>query len=263
MIESYYSATPAGLSPADFAHGPWSTEMQHGRLLGGLAARAAEAAAAGLEGGLSGWRGARLTVDLFRVAPMAPVVAHTEIQRSGGKVRVIDVTLTVEAKAVVAARALFLREGGEPPGQIWQPDRTSWPDPASCEPPEPMEGREVDERWHVRVAGGAFATAERSRLWTRETVALVDGEETTPFVRAAISGDLASPLANSGDEGVHYINGDYSVFLARYPQGEWVGVEVSDHLSADGIAVGSANLVDERGPFGSSVATAVARPPLA
>lgn len=263
MTESYFTASADGLAPSDFAHGPWSTEMHHGRLLGGLAARAAELAAAELDGGLDGWRGARLTVDLFRAAPMEPVQSSATVLRQGGKVRVIDVVLTVAGHEVAAARSLFLREGHQPPGQIWQPERSAWPAPEDCPRPEPRDGREPDERWHIRVAGGGFDTSDQARLWTEETVNLVDDEPLSPFVRAAISADLASPLANSGDEGVHYINGDYTLLLSRYPTGTWVGVEVTDHHAADGIAVGSARLVDLDGPFATSVATAISRPPLA
>ena len=65
-----------------------------------------------------------------------------------------------------------------------------------------------------------------------------------------VSGDIACPLANSSDEGLHYINGDYTMLIGRYPVGQWVGLEVAQQLGADGISMASCTLVDETGPFG-------------
>ena len=114
----------------------------------------------------------------------------------------------------------------------------------------------------MRIASGGFTTGERAHVWTRETARLVEGEDLSPFVRAAVSADLVSPLANGSDLGVSYINGDYAMALGRYPVGDWVGVEAAQHIAADGIALGSCTLYDLQGPFGTSTATALANPPL-
>jgi hypothetical protein len=52
------------------------------------------------------------------------------------------------------------------------------------------------------------------------------------------------------------------MLLARYPVGEWVGLEVSEQLDADGISIGAATLVDARGPFATSGGASLARPPM-
>ena len=85
----------------------------------------------------------------------------------------------------------------------------------------------------------------------------------TPIVRAAVSGDIACPLANSSDQGLYYINADYTMLLARYPVGDWIGLEVERQLQADGISIASATLVDRLGSFATSGGTSLARPPLA
>ena len=87
----------------------------------------------------------------------------------------------------------------------------------------------------------------KPRIWTRETTRLVDDEPVSPFVRTALSGDIACPLANSSDQGLHYINADYTMLIGRYPVGEWVGLEVTQQIDADGISMGSATLVDATG----------------
>jgi len=110
--------------------------------------------------------------------------------------------------------------------------------------------------------GGGFGTGDQSRVWTRETTRLVDDEDLSPFVRTALSGDIACPLANSSDDGLHYINADYTMLIGRYPVGEWVGLEVAQQIDADGISMGSATLVDSTGPFATSGGVSLARPPM-
>jgi hypothetical protein len=90
----------------------------------------------------------------------------------------------------------------------------------------------------------------------------VDGEALSAFVRAAVSADMASPLANASDDGLHYINADYSLAMARQPIGEWIGLEVAQQLAEAGLSVGACTLYDLHGPFGTSTASALANPPL-
>ena len=97
------------------------------------------------------------------------------------------------------------------------------------------------------------------RSWLREPWALVDGEPLTPYVRAVIAADVSNPLSNWGDEGLQYINADLTVHLARAPVGEWIGLEVTDHLDHGGISVGQTRLHDATGPFGNVAVTGVAQ----
>ncbi len=234
--------------------------MLHGRLLGGIAARALE-----MELGEDGWRAARLTVDLFRPSAMAPVQIETRVVRNGRKIRLADAIATCEGHEVGRVTGLFLAEGHEPPGEIWRPERSEWPDPETLPDREPPEGSDQDadtDGWLFRTVEGGMGTGERSRVWTKDTVDLVDDEPMSPLVRAAVSGDIACPLANSGTEGVHYINADYTMLLARYPVGDWVGVEVAEQMDSTGIALASATMVDSEGPFATSSGVSISRPPL-
>ena len=167
---------------------------------------------------------------------------------------------------------LFVVEGNEPPGTIWKPERSSWPDPESLPDPQSLNdpadpgdgatGEAEHDGWLFRTVEGGMGTGKRSRVWTNDTLSLVDGEAMSPLVRAAASGDIACPLANSGTEGIHYINADYTMLLARYPRGEWVGLEVAQQIDSDGIALASATLVDVEGPVATSGGASISRPPL-
>ncbi len=238
------------------SHAPWSTDMLHGRLIGGLAARAAENAV-----GTSDRRIARLTVDLFRPAGITPVQLITATIRKGRRIEVVDVTVSSGGQDVARASALILATSAEPPGNIWQPERSTWPDPATMSGVVDG-GAHPDDGWLVHEVEGGFGTGRRTRVWTNDTRPLVDDEPMSSLVRAAVSGDLACPLANSSDDGLRYINADYTLVLGRYPVGTWVGLEVAQQIAADGIALASCTLVDTHGPFATSTGSSVTTGPL-
>jgi len=103
-----------------------------------------------------------------------------------------------------------------------------------------------------------WMSKERSRVWTRETRPLVEGEPLTPFTRAALAAEFVSPLTHMGTEGLHFINADYTLCLSRLPKGDLIGLESNGHLSDEGVAVGQCTIYDESGPIGFGAVTAVA-----
>ena len=128
VTDSYFQSVGSGVVPLPHAHAPWGDDMLHGRLLGGLAARALEA-----EHGAPGWRAARLTVDLFRPAAMALVEIDVRPVRAGRRIKVTDALMRCDGHDVGRATAVFLAESEEPPGRIWRPQPEPWPDPDSIE----------------------------------------------------------------------------------------------------------------------------------
>lgn len=256
MSGFYFEETEDGFVPSALARGPWSPDMLHGRLLGGLAARALEA-----EYGDAGWRAARLTVDLFRPAAMAPVQISLQPVRQGRKVRVIDAAITCDGHDVGRVSAVFLVTSDDPPGSIWRPDHEAWPDPETVTS-DGTTGSAEHNGWLFRVVDGGMGTGERSRVWTNDTVELVAGEAMSPLVRAAVSGDIACPLVNFSDQGLHYINADYTMLLGRYPVGDWIGVASTEQIQEGGISMAMATMYDADGPFATSGGSSLTRPPL-
>jgi len=257
MTDAYFALTNDGFAPEPRAHGPWAEDMMHGRLLGGLAARELESEFGGV-----GWRASRLTVDLFRPAAIDTVTIATSPVRQGRKVRVADALISCGGHDVGRVTAVFLVTADQPPGKIWQPDHGAWPDPETIESQDDLTGANEVDGWLFRTVAGGMGSGEQSRIWTNDTVALVDGEAMSPLARAAVSGDIACPLANAGTDGLHYINADYTMMLARYPEGAWVGIEVTEQVQANGIAIASSTLRDQYGPFATSGGTSLVRPPL-
>jgi len=225
--------------------------MLHGRLLAGLAARAAEAT-----GDDPALRLARLTVDMFRTPPMSALQLATRTLRDGRRVRVVDVSIRSIDVEVARASALLLRAGPHPAGATWRAPGWDAPLPDALPPPGEIE---IGGGWDVRLlTPGGFFTQERKRVWSRDRWQLVSGEEPSPIVRAALAADLPNPLANSGAEGLPFINADLTLVLGRPPDSEWIGLEVADHLGHDGIAVGSCTMYDIAGAIGWSSVCAIA-----
>ena len=255
-IVTYFTAVDGGFEPTEAAVGPWAPDMLHGRFFGGLATRALEA-----EFVDDGWRIARLTVDLFRPAGFDIVEVRTQVVREGRRIKVADAVVSVGGTDVASTRAIVLAEGSPPPGDIWQPEPWVSAHPETLPRIEHDDGPSpVEQAWDLRVAEGGVRSSERSRVWTNDSGFLLEGEPLSPVVRAALSSDLASPLSNGSDAGIGYINGDYTLAMARYPVGPWIALETTTHLAADGIALGASTMYDLEGPFGTSTTTALANP---
>ncbi|MDG2261547.1 MAG: thioesterase family protein [Actinomycetota bacterium] len=257
MTKSYFTIEERGFMPGEQAAGPWSPDMLHGRFVGGLAAREIER-----EFVEDGWRVSRLTVDMFRPGGIELVTISPRLIRSGRRIKVVDVSITAGDHTIGGVRAVILAEGEEPEGDVWHAPMWESPDPETLGGIPEADAAVQSSVWEFRVHQGGIRSGDRSRVWTNDHGALVDGESMSPLVRAAVSADLASPLANGNDDGVAYINADYTLAMARYPVGAWIGHEATTHLANSGIAVGATTMYDEEGPFATSTTTALVNPGL-
>jgi acyl-CoA thioesterase superfamily protein/acyl-Coa thioesterase superfamily protein len=248
--EAFFTPDGDELIPAPHARGPWAPDMLHGRLLGGLMARAIER-----EHADDGLRFARLTVDLFRNSALVPIRVTTDRVRDGRRIRVVDAVAHGPDGPVARASALLLRRGEQPSGEIWV--APEWDAPGPEDLGAPLEGVVFDLR--LEPAGFAGLTGgERRRAWLREVHELVAGEALSPFVRVALAADFVSPMSNFGSAGLGFINADYTLSLSRLPLGDAIGFKTTGHLSDEGVAAGQCTLYDTAGAIGFCVVSAVA-----
>jgi hypothetical protein len=263
--EGFFHADGDTLVPAEFATSPWG-QVLHGRLIGGLAARAGEQARAADPELLV----SRLTVDMFRSAALAPLRVTVRPVRAGRRIQVLEVSVEQDDGLIGQGKLVLLRRSEQPLGAL--PPAPAWAAPAPPElgpPAPPAPGRRWSPAWEVwRMPGpqgpdspgpgGALAGG----IWIRETHPLITGEPLTPLVRVAMAADMVSPVTNSSDQGLGFINADYTIYLGREPEGEYVGIQPSGHVSERGVAAGQGVLHDERGATGFVTTTAVANPPM-
>ena len=205
---------------------------------------------------------ARLTADLYRLPDLAPITVSTRMVRQGGRIKVIEAELFSGGVSSARASCQLLRRSQQPEASVWA--QTGWdaaPPDQVAPPPKPFT-----DKWEMRpilppgaiVANDLRAPGPR-RTWLREVRPLVGGEPYTPFSRVATGVDYTSPIANGSETGLDFINSDVTLYLHRQPVGEWIGYEVVDHQSAEGIALGHCRLHDIEGPIGFSSCAALAQ----
>lgn len=73
-----------------------------------------------------------------------------------------------------------------------------------------------------------------------------------------MAGDITASIANWGSKALQFINADYTLTLTRLPEGDHIGLASLTHHSHDGVASGSAVLVDTAGPIGTGLSVAIA-----
>lgn len=203
-------------------------------------------------------RPARVTVDLFRSAAMAPCEVSSQVVRRGSRICVVDAVLTQEGEPVARASAVFLRPSESPTGQVWEPQDRPAPPPTDVVPPSdqprvPFFHSEAGWSQSFRE----HQNGSRKTAWNT-AIAIVQGEQVTPFQGVTSTADAGGMVTNWGSNGVEHINTDITVTFAREPAGLEVGLQAVDRVEHDGIAVGTATLFDRAGTLGSVVVTSLA-----
>ena len=259
----YFLRDESHYVPTEIARGGWGPSIS-GHVVGGLLAAAVERAVDDPQ-----LQPARLTVDLPAPTALEPVEVHTRVQHERRRLRLVEAVLIQHGTAVARGSALFLRRGAQPDGQVWS-------HPVQM-PRLPIEEDGTHPSLFMRTYGwGAGVqnpdpewadTSGQKYTWLQETRALIDGETLSAFTRAAMAADVTAAIANWGTNALQFINVDYTLTLSRPPEGPHIGLAALTHYSHDGVATGSAVLLDHKGPVGSGVSSAIAhsgfRPPSA
>ncbi len=261
-LDAFFRVDGDAMVPTWLASSPWGPVL-HGRMTGGLAARAAEQVLAEDPDLIC----TRLTIDMFKSAPLAPMQVSTKTVRSGRRIRIIEVTVEQDGTAIGQGKFVLLRRAEQPEGVFRETPGWIAPAPGrELGPPIRNDGPGLDgategHRWtapHQSWRVNGRSGPESAGTWVRDVYPLVAGEELTPLVRLGLAGDLASPEANSSSRGLHFINADYTIYLGRELQGEYIGLQPYGHVSERGVAVGQCVVHDENGPVGFIATTALA-----
>lgn len=239
--------------PTKASTGPWDPKSLHGRVVIGLLAHAIES-----RHGAPDLVPARLTVDMYRLPGFDPVEVTTRMVRDGRRIKVVDAEFFSGGISMGRATCQLLLRTQTPDGKVWTPPDWDVPKPEAIDVPTDRRSA-LGGMWEMRPITGFMGTVGPRRLWMREVRELVGGIALTPFVRAALASDFASPFANAGSEGLHYINSDVTLYMHREPRGEWIGFEVTNHQATDGIAIGECFAYDVDGAIGTASVCALAQ----
>jgi len=250
----YFLRDESHYLPTEITRGGWGPSIS-GHVVGGLLGWAVERAVDDPQ-----LQPARLTVDLPAPTALEPIEVHTRVQHDRRRLRLVEAVLIQRGAPVARGTALFLRRGPQPDGDVWSPSVQM--------PPLPLEDDGTHPSLFMRTYGWGAGiqnpdpewanTSGPKYTWLHETRPLIDDDPMTPFTRAAMAADITASIANWGTQGLQFINADYTLTLSRLPEGPHIGLASLTHYSHDGVATGSAVLVDHKGPIGSGASVSIA-----
>jgi hypothetical protein len=227
----------------EHTRGPWDAGSQHAGPPAALLGRAVEGTAP------PGMRVARLTFDIARPVPIAPLEVTAAVVREGRSVVVVEATIP----RYMRCTALLIRAS-----QDAAPETAGAPTPtfagAEGKPFFPVPyGVGYHTAMEVRFVAGSFVDPGPATAWMRMRLPLVDGEQPSPLTRVLVAADSGNGVSNVLDfQRYLFVNADLSVHLFRYPSGEWICLQAVTSIDGTGIGLADTALFDEQGQIGRS-----------
>lgn len=248
MSDAIFERNGDAWVPTSAAHGPWGTTL-HGGAPAALLAQCLDAVTT-KPGPL-----ARLTLDLFRPVPRAPLEVTVRPLRTGRRLAVHEAVLRSAGKELVRAVAVHgdeqpLPEPIDPPPCPLPPlehvAETSLAGSFAAGPGVRSRPRGDDGLHHrllIRRAEGIPGSG-RASAWLRLPLDLAPGVPLTPVGHLAACADFANGLSQRvlATEGgsVGFINADISLHLLREPAPGPVAMVARNEVCAAGRALVSA-----------------------
>lgn len=236
------------------AAGPWDRRMQHGSAPSALVTWAAERIPTQVAMNI-----ARVTIDLMRPVPVAPLTIESKVLREGRKIQLCAVKLLADGVQVVGATVLKIKQQSQPlPDDVRElPVTLPSPEDSLVEDghgaTSPFAGMVS-----MRAARGRFGQAGAGAIWFRLDHQLVEGEAVSQAMRAVVAADFSNGTASTLDFRTWtYINADLSVNLARQPVGDWILLDGESWIGPDGAGLAMSRLADRQGYFGRAVQSLV------
>jgi acyl-CoA thioesterase len=254
------------LVPQPLSKGPWYEGTLHGSAMLAAMARAADQHPTDVPRQV-----VRLTVDMLRAAPMSPLRLETTTVRAGKSIDHVDVAMFAGDELCVRASALRVRLT-----ELEVDDAASHEEPPSPPHPDleltPPFDRPGAEEPAFHHAIDVHADVATSTVWFRLMAPVVEGEETSGFVRLAALADWTyaapsllraaageSPFAE--ERRVFAINADTTINAYRPVEGAWIGFRTTSHIGHHGAGTSGAAAFDEAGPLGFTSQSVLVRGP--
>jgi len=250
-MEAIYRVEGANVQTSAFAGGPWDPKLQHGAAPSSLICWLVERLPSAVP-----MRVARLTVDLMRPVPVAPLSYEVEVLREGRKIQLAQARLLAGDTEVVRATALRIRreeralpsDASSPPLDVRMPEVLR--DPMT----RGMARTPFLSAVSMRIARGSFKLPGPAAVWYRADRPIVEGAPLSPLMRAVIAADFCNGTSSVLDfRDWTFINGDLTLSLAREPVGDWILLDAETWAGPDSIGLASARLADRDGYFGRAV----------
>jgi hypothetical protein len=254
--DAFYEPDGDGFRATELTRGPWDPGAQHAGPPAALLGRAIEGLPDSAE-----FQVGRVTFEILRSVPIAPVRVAAWVARPGRRVQMVEAELSdAEGEPLMLARAWRIRTAKlELPAEALV---------ASQPPAPPEDGGDADffptgqehgyhSAMELRFVAGGFLEPGPATAWLRMRQPLVAGEEPTPLQRVLIAADVGNGISAALDFRRYlFINVDLTVQLERMPKGEWIGVDAATLPRSKGIGTAESTLFDvDNGRIGRALQT--------
>jgi Thioesterase-like superfamily len=260
MSSAFYVSEGEQFVASELTRGPWDPDSQHAGPPAGLIGRELERCPSPT--GETDWQLGRITYEILRSVPIAPLAVKAEVVRPGKSVELLSASLADKEGPVITALAWRIaRRHAELPGELASADPP--PGPAAGTPQPFFDtGHQVGyhSAMEYRFVEGSFVEPGPATVWMRMGVPLVGGEQPTPLQRVLVAADTGNGVSAVLDlTRFLFINVDLSVHLHRLPAGEWVCLDAVTTPQPSGLGLADTALYDERGPIGRALQTLLVR----
>jgi acyl-Coa thioesterase superfamily protein/acyl-CoA thioesterase superfamily protein len=255
LFPAFYEREGDFFEATELTRGPWDPGAQHAGPPAALLGYAIERLPESEE-----FQIGRITFEILRSIPIAPLRAEARVVRPGRRVRMVEAELSDPGgEVLMRARAWGIRTApvSIPPEALV----------AAPPPPPPEDGDESgffptgqEHGYHsameVRFISGAFTEPGPATVWLRMRQPLVAGEDPTPLQRTLVVADVGNGVSASLDfRRFLFINVDLTVQLERMPAGEWICINAITLPQANGVGTTDSVLADREGRIGRALQT--------
>jgi hypothetical protein len=254
LMDAIFRVDGSDVVTSPNAAGPWDPSMQHGSPPAALVVWAAEKIPTQTE-----MRVARVTVDLMRPVPVAPLTIESEVLREGRKIQLCAIRLSANGVVVVAATVLKIKvQANElPPEAVILPVELPGPDQSPVDDGA-FSSSPFTTGMSLRAARGKFGVPGPGAIWYRADRPIVEGAAVSQAMRAMIAADFSNGTSSVLDfRQWTFLNADLTVSFARQPVGDWILLDAESWVGPDGAGLAMARLADARGYFGRAVQSLV------
>lgn len=253
MADAIFERDGEHVMPTPLARGPWDDDACHGGAPAALLAALIDAVPS-----VAPMQAVRLTYEILRPVPLAPLRTDVRTLRDGKRVQVVEADLTAaDGTELVRCRALRIRTG-----DVDVPRNAAIDDPPPQPGPEGLPRFAGHETWQpygfwdaidVRFVEGALGPAGPATCWFRVVAPLLDGVEVTPLARVAAAADFGNGIGSPVPFGPYlFINPDLNINLHRLPRGDWIAMSSRSVAQTSGIGLTTSTLYDRDGRIGGA-----------
>ncbi len=256
MGEAFFLPDGDRFVATELTRGPWDAGAQHAGPPAALLGRAIERF-----GARDDVQVVRVTFEILRPVPIAPLEIAATLLRGGRSVEVVGALLSHDGTEVMRATGVRIRTleppldgeaAGMPPVPAGGPVAAVPPGPEHGEPlrffpTRHQAGYNTAMEW--RFVDGAFLEPGPATVWMRMRHPLLLDEDPAPLQRVLIAADSGNGVSSVLDwRSWLFINPDLTVYLHRPAVGEWVCLQARTTLEPAGLGLAESVVFDRTGP---------------